>query len=182
MRVHTKVPFQNYPSRIGPLSTFKGQQSSQSILNFNHGLVEDLNPSSSSSSFELIAAIKEDDAWVKINLNKKYLFEGWFDLPIFTYFEKSSIWVNLLRCSIIKYQALLSAGIHNRRQFNFLDRTQFVKRLRFIEAYVRLLHGRYLPQGELYRTSMTNYWKIQRFYTIPFLRWKMPIWILKVSH
>ena len=178
MCVHTKVPFQYYPSRIGPLSTFKGQQSSQSILNFNHGLVEDLKPSSS-SSFELIAAIKEDDAWVKIIWTRStFFFKA--DLPISTYFEKSSIWVNLLRCSIIKYQALLSAGIHNRRQFNFLDRTQFVKRLRFIEAYVRLLHGRYLPQGELYRTSMTNYWKIQRFYTIPFLRWKMPIWILKV--
>ena len=78
MCVHTKVPFQYYPSRIGPLSTFKGQQSSQSILNFNHGLVEDLKPSSSPSFFELIAAIKEDDAWVKINLNKKYVFEGWF--------------------------------------------------------------------------------------------------------
>ena len=171
--MHTKVPFQYYPSRIGPLSTFKGQQSSQSILNFNHGLVEDLEPSSSS---ELIAAIKEDDAWVKIVIWTRSTFLK-ADLPISTYFEKSSIWVNLLRCSIIKYQALLSAGIHNRRQFNFLDRTQFVKRLRFIEAYA-LLHGRYLPQGELYRTSMTNYWKIQRFYLVPFLRWKMPIWIL----
>ena len=136
MCVHTKVPFQNYPSRIGPLSTFKGQQSSQSILNFNHGLVEDLKPSSS-SSFELIAAIKEDDAWVKIIWTRIiFFFKADLIYPHFsTYFEKSSIWVNLLRCSIIKYQALLSAGIHNRRQFNFLDRTQFVKRLRFIEAY-----------------------------------------------
>ena len=50
--------------------------------------------------------------------------------------------------------------IHNRRQFNFPDRTQFVKRLRSERS-----SSSKAPQGELHRTSMTNYQKIQSFYT-----------------